>query len=476
MVLVDSHFNPTVSTQSLFRSYRYGQTRPLFCYRLLTEGTIEEKVYSRSVNKTGLALRVIDRRTINKCFSKKEIADLQQSCQWVQCDKCEKWRMLLDSSEDTNLPEKWFCEMNSADPRNNKCSDSEKDQRWYEFNCNLDESPVTPEKKRADSMDSTVSLPPQDMKDIILDHLLKVSESKKNSSLISRHYFHEAMLESSQDLQEVEEARQFLKDCGGESDGARVTKGGVPQPSLTLEKGPTGKQTILSSSVNASALDGDGGKSESKINATTMSAKKPSDTAVTAGAIGESLKTTSGDKSVEASKTPSVGLSTSRELPAAEIKSVSKKDSSKKRRIDLASPSKKAKTPNMPSSGGARAGVGGRVQSKQQPVSAKKRRIRAHKMVNPSPKKGKSNVLQGGKKPPNSPKKKTAKSPTKVKKKSPTQTEKSGPKEISPKRMSTSLRNEYSPKAKKQCEEVIDLCDSSNEDENDIDRRLTDFV
>lgn len=98
VVLVDSHFNPTISTQALFRAFRYGQTKPVYVYRFLTEGTIEEKVYGRSVNKTGLARRIIDKKTMNRCFSSKEIEDLKQSYQWVQVSVRERrvWCMFVN--------------------------------------------------------------------------------------------------------------------------------------------------------------------------------------------------------------------------------------------------------------------------------------------------------------------------------------------------------------------------------------------
>lgn len=94
VVLLDTHFNPSVAAQCLFRAYRYGQDKEVFCYRLLTEGTMEEKVYARSVNKSGVALRVIDGKTFNRCFSRSELDDLQKNNQWVQCDLCDKWRRL----------------------------------------------------------------------------------------------------------------------------------------------------------------------------------------------------------------------------------------------------------------------------------------------------------------------------------------------------------------------------------------------
>ena len=52
VVLMDAHFNPAVSEQAIFRCYRYGQTKPVFVYRLLTEASMEEKVYARTVTKS----------------------------------------------------------------------------------------------------------------------------------------------------------------------------------------------------------------------------------------------------------------------------------------------------------------------------------------------------------------------------------------------------------------------------------------
>ena len=37
--------------QAIFRAWRYGQTRPVHVYRLLGEGTVEEKIYKRQICK-----------------------------------------------------------------------------------------------------------------------------------------------------------------------------------------------------------------------------------------------------------------------------------------------------------------------------------------------------------------------------------------------------------------------------------------
>jgi hypothetical protein len=55
---------------------------------------------------------------------------MQEFNDWVQCDRCEKWRM-FSKQTDQILPDKWYCEMND-DVENNSCQHEERDQFWYE--------------------------------------------------------------------------------------------------------------------------------------------------------------------------------------------------------------------------------------------------------------------------------------------------------------------------------------------------------
>ena len=55
---------------------------------------MEHKVYSRAVNKSGLALRLVDGKNIQRCFTNDEVADIRAIDDWVQCDRCDKWRLL----------------------------------------------------------------------------------------------------------------------------------------------------------------------------------------------------------------------------------------------------------------------------------------------------------------------------------------------------------------------------------------------
>ena len=49
VVLFDSSFNPVHDLQAIYRSFRYGQKKDVFVYRLLSRGSMEEKIYRAQV-------------------------------------------------------------------------------------------------------------------------------------------------------------------------------------------------------------------------------------------------------------------------------------------------------------------------------------------------------------------------------------------------------------------------------------------
>lgn len=55
VIIADPAWNPATDNQSVDRAYRIGQTRPVIVYRLITCGTVEEKIYRRQVFKSTLA-------------------------------------------------------------------------------------------------------------------------------------------------------------------------------------------------------------------------------------------------------------------------------------------------------------------------------------------------------------------------------------------------------------------------------------
>ncbi|THG10502.1 hypothetical protein TEA_012530 [Camellia sinensis var. sinensis] len=76
VIIVDGSWNPTYDLQAIYRVWRYGQMKPVFAYRLMAHGTMEEKIYKRQVTKEGLAARVVDRQQIHRTISKEEMLHL----------------------------------------------------------------------------------------------------------------------------------------------------------------------------------------------------------------------------------------------------------------------------------------------------------------------------------------------------------------------------------------------------------------
>jgi len=59
LVLYDPDWNPASDLQAMARVWRDGQKKNVFIYRMLSTGTIEEKIYQRQISKTGLASSVL---------------------------------------------------------------------------------------------------------------------------------------------------------------------------------------------------------------------------------------------------------------------------------------------------------------------------------------------------------------------------------------------------------------------------------
>jgi superfamily II DNA or RNA helicase len=55
VILFDPWWNPAVEAQAIDRAHRIGQSRPVFVYRLIATGTIEEKILALQERKQGLA-------------------------------------------------------------------------------------------------------------------------------------------------------------------------------------------------------------------------------------------------------------------------------------------------------------------------------------------------------------------------------------------------------------------------------------
>ena len=78
LILYDIDWNPANDIQAMARVWRDGQRKKVRIYRLLTTGTIEEKIYQRQISKQGLSGAVADTRISSKPqdFSREDLKDL----------------------------------------------------------------------------------------------------------------------------------------------------------------------------------------------------------------------------------------------------------------------------------------------------------------------------------------------------------------------------------------------------------------
>ena len=76
VVLFDCSWNPVHDLQAIYRAYRLGQQKKVFVYRLISAGSMEEKIYKRQVQKQALAARVVDAQMPENIFTAEEQAEL----------------------------------------------------------------------------------------------------------------------------------------------------------------------------------------------------------------------------------------------------------------------------------------------------------------------------------------------------------------------------------------------------------------
>ena len=72
--LLDPWWNPAVEMQAIDRAHRVGQTRPVFAYRLICEGTVEEKITVLQQQKRKLADAILlENRSVLKDLTKDDL-------------------------------------------------------------------------------------------------------------------------------------------------------------------------------------------------------------------------------------------------------------------------------------------------------------------------------------------------------------------------------------------------------------------
>ena len=76
VILFDPSWNPATDAQAVDRAYRVGQTRPVIVYRLVTCGTVEEKILRNQIFKRGLHKIVLQQENQQRYFTKAQLREL----------------------------------------------------------------------------------------------------------------------------------------------------------------------------------------------------------------------------------------------------------------------------------------------------------------------------------------------------------------------------------------------------------------
>lgn len=78
LILFDNDWNPSIDLQAMARIHRDGQTKPVFIYRIMTTGCIDEKIFQRQLMKNNLSDKFLDNKTDSKLnlFDMNDLKDL----------------------------------------------------------------------------------------------------------------------------------------------------------------------------------------------------------------------------------------------------------------------------------------------------------------------------------------------------------------------------------------------------------------
>ncbi|XP_015573004.2 protein CHROMATIN REMODELING 24 [Ricinus communis] len=76
VIVVDPAWNPSTDNQSVDRAYRIGQRKDVLVYRLMTCGTVEEKIYRKQIFKGGLFKTATEHKEQIRYFSQQDLREL----------------------------------------------------------------------------------------------------------------------------------------------------------------------------------------------------------------------------------------------------------------------------------------------------------------------------------------------------------------------------------------------------------------
>ncbi|XP_014231795.1 DNA excision repair protein ERCC-6-like [Trichogramma pretiosum] len=104
VIIYDPDWNPATDAQARERSWRIGQDKDVTIYRLITAGTIEEKMYHRQVFKILLSNRVLEDPRQRRLFHTSELTELFNLNVPLNGDKSESDKLFRSSKVSPGQP------------------------------------------------------------------------------------------------------------------------------------------------------------------------------------------------------------------------------------------------------------------------------------------------------------------------------------------------------------------------------------
>ncbi|NWU88770.1 RA54B protein, partial [Upupa epops] len=143
LILYDIDWNPATDIQAMARVWRDGQKHTVHIYRLLTTGSIEEKIYQRQISKQDISGAVVDlsRTSEHIHFSIEELRNLftlneDSSCathDLLECDCMGKSEFRNPSSEKPSVSRSCQLGQNHLNPNSKKPLSMSQLMQWKHF-------------------------------------------------------------------------------------------------------------------------------------------------------------------------------------------------------------------------------------------------------------------------------------------------------------------------------------------------------
>ncbi|OMP11122.1 SNF2-related protein [Corchorus olitorius] len=103
VIIFDPDWNPSTDMQARERAWRVGQKRDVTVYRLITRGTIEEKVYHRQIYKHFLTNKILKNPQQRRFFKARDMKDLFVLNDNGESGSTETSNIFSQLSEDVNV-------------------------------------------------------------------------------------------------------------------------------------------------------------------------------------------------------------------------------------------------------------------------------------------------------------------------------------------------------------------------------------